>query len=174
MHSNYCCWRSLNQKYPNKWCSLMTCGIMSSVYFIDEQPPLQIKIYLTDSGTNVDRQGHVLKFNFNMFIHLCRLLSSLSDWWWKHDRRKKWNAPSNCIKSLISLILETFGIMWVSAKLDKLCNKDVDIVFFGHLNVEMLYMLYEFKLSFVSGFYSARFLVRSQPQYIHLKLRLNE
>ncbi len=35
---------------------------MGFVYFIVKQPPLQMKIYHTDSGRNVPTQGNVLKF----------------------------------------------------------------------------------------------------------------
>ncbi len=38
-------------------------GIAGLVYFIVEQPPLQMKSSLSDSGRNVNRQCNVLKFD---------------------------------------------------------------------------------------------------------------
>lgn len=45
-------------------------GITELAYFISKQPPLLIKICMTDSGRNVQGQGNVFKFNLHYIIGL--------------------------------------------------------------------------------------------------------
>lgn len=64
--------------------SVRMCHKKIFVHITVEQPPLQMKICVSDSGRNICRRGHVLKFDsrYVSFSYVCQLPSSLSDWYY--------------------------------------------------------------------------------------------